>query len=60
MLRGDVARIVAPGRGSWAVVAAGRVRNLGVEDMLLVAVGPEDIANMKGPDAHGPEVEHLR
>lgn len=60
MPRGDVARIVAPGRGSWAVVAAGRVRNLGVEDMFLVAVGPEDIANMKGPDAHCSEVDHLR
>lgn len=58
--QGVVARIVAPGRGSWAVVAAGRVRNLGVEDMFLVAVGPEDIVNMKGPDAHYSEVDHLR
>ena len=60
MPRGDVARIVAPGRGSWAVVAAGRVRNLGVEDMFLVAVGPEDIANMKAPDAYCSEVERQR
>jgi hypothetical protein len=59
LLRRDVARIVAPGRGSWAAVAAGRVRNLGVEDMFLAAVGPEDIANMKGSDKHC-SVERLR
>ena len=42
------------------VAAAGRVRNLGVEDMFLVAVGPEDIANMKAPDAYCSEVERQR
>ena len=42
------------------VAAAGRVRNLGVEDMFLVAVGPEDIADMKGPDSYCSEVDHLR